>query len=343
MEDNTKEDHDLLFKVLEGKALESEHRKFNEWLEKSAANREFFEELKAMRQSVLLEQSSYDTSQALTRMRAAMEKNSNPVPIPRHTWADRSRQRRHRWVLSAFALLFLSVSLFIGDLLRKRTPEFTGKLYQTSPGQQLEIQLEDGSAIHLNGASQVQLEKDFNDDTREVFLTGEAFFKVSHNPDRPFIVHTETIHTKVLGTAFNVRAYRDDTDVHVTVESGKVGVGLGKQELSTLMRGQDLLYDKKQLQWKVHTGVNIDLYTGWRNDLLLFEDATLETIIHSMERHYGIETTHWENAAVKNCRYTVHLEQRDLEQALRILEMTTNLVMKLEHKNALTISGDGCE
>jgi ferric-dicitrate binding protein FerR (iron transport regulator) len=58
MEDNTKEDHDLLFKVLEGKALESEHRKFNEWLEKSAANREFFEELRTMRQSVLLEQSS---------------------------------------------------------------------------------------------------------------------------------------------------------------------------------------------------------------------------------------------------------------------------------------------
>jgi transmembrane sensor len=342
MEDNTKEDLDLLFKVLEGKALESEHRKFNEWLEKSAANREFFEELKAMRQSVLLEQSSYDTPQALIRMRAAMEKN-NPVLIPRHTWADRSRQRRHRWALSAFALLFLSASLFIGGLLRKRAPEFTGKLYQTFPGQQLDIQLADGSAIHLNGASQVQLEKDFNDDTREIFLTGEAFFKVAHDHDRPFIVHTETIHTKVLGTAFNVRAYRNDADVHVTVESGKVGVGLGKQEFSTLTRGQDLLYDKKQLQWKVHNDVNIDLYTGWRNDLLLFEDATLETIIHSMERHYGIETTHWENAAVKSCRYTVHLEQRDLEQALRILEITTNLVMKLENKNALTISGNRCE
>ena len=344
-DDNIKVDHDLLFRVLEGRALESEQRKFKEWLEQSERNREFFEELKSVRQSVLLEQSSYDATHAFGKVQAAIQKGTPSVLSSGQTITDPPRQRRHYWAISSVALLLLSASLLVVNLLRKpRTPEFaTGKVYQTLPGEHLDVQLDDGSVIYLNAASRISLDHGFNGKTREVFLTGEAFFQVARDEDRPFIVHTETLHTHVLGTAFNVHAYPEDDSTRVTVESGKVRVGLGEQNLSVLVRGMDLGYDKKQRRWKITHGVDTELYTGWRNGVLRFEDAPLETIMASVERYYGIESILWENVAAKNCRYTVHLEHRDLQQTLKILEMTTTLVMKLENDQTLKISGQSCE
>jgi ferric-dicitrate binding protein FerR (iron transport regulator) len=341
-DDSMNVDHDLLFRVLEGRAIESEQRKFNEWLESSARNREFFEELQAMRQSVLLEQSSYDAAHALGKVRAAIQRN-NPASISEPVVTEPPR-KRHYWIISSLALLFFAVSLLVVNLLRKpRTPQFTGKVYQTMPGERIDVTLDDGSVIYLNAASRVTLDSEFNGSTREVLLTGEAFFQVSPNADRPFKVHTETLYTQVLGTSFNVRAYPEDESTHVTVESGKVRVGVGEQELSILAPGMNLGYDKKQQQWKITHDVDSELFTGWHNGVLRFEDAPLETIITSIERYYGIGTIVWENAAAKHCRYTVHLEHRDLPNTLRILEITTNMVMTLEDSGELRITGNACE
>src|SRR5690606_40088 len=82
---------------------------------------------------------------------------------------------------------------------------------KSSVGERKSFQLPDGSKVMLNSASTIQVSKNFNETTRELTLSGEAFFDVASNPEKPFIIHTASMDVKVLGTIFNVKAYDEET------------------------------------------------------------------------------------------------------------------------------------
>src|SRR5690606_37889089 len=85
--------------------------------------------------------------------------------------------------------------------------------------------LADGTKVWLNAASRISYGKNFgNGALRDVYLDGEAFFDVAHDPDKPFIVHTSSIQIKVLGTSFNVRSYAEDNTIETTLVQGKVRI-----------------------------------------------------------------------------------------------------------------------
>ncbi len=165
----------------------------------------------------------------------------------------------------------------------------TEVIKQTAFGQKQIIRLPDGSIVHLNAGSKLAYTEPFQGNKRKVTLIGEAFFEVARDEQRPFVIHSGVVSTKVLGTSFNVRAYPDEHEIVVSVETGKVGVNLEEKdenveinptEQATYLDGQDSFsvstFDRQEI-------------LGWKDGIIQFKDMPLSKVIAKLERIYGVE------------------------------------------------------
>lgn len=214
-------------------------------------------------------------------------------------------------VIIPFFLLggFLLYSLSVGDELIEVTAAY---------GEQKRLLLPDSSEIWLNAGSTITYPQTFAEDKRLVTLDGEAYFIVSKDTTKPFIVETSQLSVKVLGTKFNVRAYADDERISTTLTSGKVEVNVRSQLPRILQPNERLTYDKSTSHIDISTVESIDT-DSWIKGRLFFTNATAEEIFRTLERRYNttIENT-LSIPATK--RYTVKfLKDENLNEMLNIL------------------------
>lgn len=159
-------------------------------------------------------------------------------------------------------------------------------------GSRSTITLADGTTVWLNAGSRLIYPSKFVDKTREVYLIGEAFFEVQENKNQPFVVKTNDVLVKVLGTKFNVTAYPEDFAVQTILAEGSVeiknaGAGRGEKEL-TLEPGY-LAYFNKKTKQTITQKVNVDEYTSWISGLLSFTNTDFNRITKKLERYYNIQ------------------------------------------------------
>jgi len=204
------------------------------------------------------------------------------------------------------------------------------------------VKLPDGTSVQLNTNSHIEYPENFDGKaTREVTLTGEAFFDVKHDSKHPFVIHTGKIITTVLGTAFNISAYRPDQSVSVTVVRGKVQVQDANRILAVLNPDQ-------QFEWKGGTQgskpkVNIDANTvvAWKQGDLILDDITLEEAAVQIAERYNVKVT-FANEKLKKCRFTAaFLNRNEIGQVLSVIGDITGAKLELKN-NEVTINGQGC-
>jgi len=162
-------------------------------------------------------------------------------------------------------------------------------------GQKLTFFLSDGSKVKLNSESTISFQQTFESAQRVVTLEGEAFFEVTPDQNRPFIVRTGDVETRVLGTSFNVEAYPADEKVKVAVKTGKVSVNapgpktdLDARETIVLSPLEMATYSKKTNKSKV-SGYDQLTVLGWGDGTLHFENATMDEFVSKLERWYGVD------------------------------------------------------
>ena len=150
-------------------------------------------------------------------------------------------------------------------------------------GQDYHLTLADGTQVWMNAESRLEFPDRFNGNTREVRLEGEAYFEVKRDAKRPFIVHTDYLTTRVLGTAFNVRA-RSRRDASVTLVSGRVQVGTGDLA-KVLSPGEQAALSGSQLAVK-----SVDTYPiiQWKEGFLFFDNPSLFFIMQELSKWYGV-------------------------------------------------------
>ncbi|MBE0653108.1 MAG: FecR domain-containing protein [Bacteroidales bacterium] len=155
-------------------------------------------------------------------------------------------------------------------------------------GKSSKIILADGSHIWLNAGSRLSYPSEFRGNSREIYLTGEAFFEVSHNPSKPFYVITPEIKIRVIGTSFNVSAYPDEQTVQTVLVSGKVTAGKNKLLAGTidLVPGERLTYDKSTTDLSKDK-VDINNHSSWKDGYLLFNNAPCSHVFLKLERYYN--------------------------------------------------------
>lgn len=157
-------------------------------------------------------------------------------------------------------------------------------------GHRHEITLSDGTHVHLNSGSRLVFPAEFSGSKREVFLKGEGYFQVSKNPEKPFIVKTDFVDIKVLGTVFNISAYENEQIATTVLVEGKVTV-LQKNKLfgyseKVLKPGEGCFYSS-QAQTSEIRNVNLCEYVSWIDGIIPFKDKSLNEIVNRVERYYN--------------------------------------------------------
>jgi transmembrane sensor len=262
---------------------------------------------------------------------------------------------RGGWLRVAAVFLFLLVSggavfFFWGS--RERSTEETerafkddnNRILRTARGKRTIITLDDGSRVWLNADSRIAYNNNFGQNNlREVFLDGEAFFDVAEDKTRPFIVNTTSISVKVLGTAFNVRSFKTDSTVQATLLRGKISLSTGSgQEDVVLHPNQQAVYVKETKQIVLHNKVDPGDYTSWKNGQLNFKDETFENIMHDIERWYDVKIV-VESDDDLGCRFSAKIDNKSLEEVLELFKAAgPSFEYRIEGRE-VTISGKFCD
>ena len=219
------------------------------------------------------------------------------------------------------------------------TPSLTHR--EVANGQQLTIKLMDGSVIKLNAGSTLSYPEKFPADRREVHLKGEAYFEVAPNPKAPFIIHTDEVHIRVLGTKFAVEAYPEKQDVRVAVVEGKVEVGVsntadkdGKEEVY-LTRDEMATFEKHKREMTI-SGFDKNELLGWKDGILLFEKADFSEIVRRLERWYGVKIRiEGELKMSADWRFSGKFENRPLEYILEVCRYPNRFSYEVTDKEVI--------
>lgn len=176
-------------------------------------------------------------------------------------------------------------SLITSELIEKQIPK----------GQKLTVYLSDGSKVILNSESKISYSKPFDAHQRIVELEGEAFFEVTPDKNRPFIVKAGNLLTKVLGTSFNIKAYPLDKNVKIAVKSGKVAVENTAQKTKNKLNKTVILLPSEMITYKKsNNSTSVSNFDprkelAWSEGILYFNDASMKEFVAKIERWYGID------------------------------------------------------
>lgn len=185
------------------------------------------------------------------------------------------------------------------------------------------LTLEDGTVVHLNSQSVLEFPVHFAKDKREVYLEGEAFFRVEHTGDLPFIVHTRSMDIHVTGTEFNVRAYHGESKIQTTLSRGRVNVMVDGSRYD-LLPDQQAELDLKDRSTTVRE-VEAQDYTAWTEGLFVFKDRRLEEIMNELARWYDFEVF-YQNPEVGEMIFGGKLNREgSIEPILKVMEATLAL------------------
>ncbi len=275
---------EIIIKYLQGQCSPEEEDLLLKWLQESSENKRFFYEQKALLNYRKVKH--FGTDEQLSQATARFHSN-----------VGRAESRRKKQVYLRFAryaavlLFLLSVPalLYKVGYLGSNSELITVSVAQTDSAKF--VPLSDGSRVWLNSNSSITYPENFSKGERNVQLTGEAYFEVSHDSLHPFKVQANNIQVKVLGTSFNVRSYSSEKNTETTLVEGKVVIQ-NKQghNLAMLAPGQMAEYDKTS-QYLAVKAVDPDGYTAWRRGLIVFTNATLNDITGKLSDLYQVHFT----------------------------------------------------
>lgn len=315
---------ELYKKMLKGDCSQEEAEQVLKWLQENPAAFDvaMLEEMNAMEHRDLPENIR---QQMLSFFKAKGIETIEETPVI--DISVERKKRRYLWPAAA-AILLAIASGWIFNLLRTpASPSLAwAEIRNTSTNVKLVI-LPDSSKVWLNTQATLRYRKDFTrHPQREVQITGEGFFKVTHDPNHPFLVETDKLTTRVLGTEFNVEAYNDEKFIKVTLQQGSVQVNTktdaGVQSMQQVLQpGQTALYARATafLQVKSSSMANPD---AWTKDGLVLNDVPLPDALKRISHKYNQPIVFDSLSAVKHRHITAYYRKMTIEQVLTQLGFT---------------------
>ncbi len=235
----------------------------------------------------------------------------------------------------AAAILIISSLAAIGLKQSMMVKEKSGASQLSS------LVLPDGSTISLNANTKISYSKNFGKTAREIKLEGEAYFEVAHDKSKPFIVIARDSRIEVLGTQFNVKAYKNQSEIKLSVTEGTVKFSDRKQQAKTaiLKAGESATYIKANQEISLVSAV-IKNDIAWKSRQLYFEHTPLHEVASVLENTYQVKIEVSES--VKNCSISVSFDNSDLASVLSVLKSTLALSVRVDN-DKIFLSGQGCQ
>ncbi|MEM6813806.1 MAG: FecR domain-containing protein [Bacteroidota bacterium] len=243
------------------------------------------------------------------------------------------------WKIAASIVVVLGIGLFY---FLNQTEKHTKYITQsTSRGQKTTVTLSDGSIVKLNSESSITYPGSFSIfQSREIDLIGEAFFEIKNDPNKPFIVRSGDVHTKVLGTSFNVSAFPDNSDIKVTVASGKVSVSNLKSKV-TLLPGSEAVSDRISGELIKRNAI-VDRATAWKEGIIYFDNISLREASKILSRWYDVNFE-FETERIQNCRVEGKFRSDHIHNVLQNIQFIIDFEFQFTDDNTVLINGEGCD
>lgn len=249
-----------------------------------------------------------------------------------------NRLKSSNWFVFAKVAAIFIVAMLIGvyanQFVITEKPDLAPVLKEISMdrGQRGTVTLSDGTKVSLNSESKITLPNNFEADVREVYLEGEAYFDVAKNPEKPFIVVIRGTKVEVLGTSFSVRSFPEDEIVRTVVEEGVVsfrGITESDDNGVILTAGNLGTFDIDEQSITTEEVENLDLYLGWKNGYLFFQDASMDKVKLALERKYDIQVE-FSTHEIEDLQLTAEFKSRMLKNVLETISMSLDLEYEID-------------
>ncbi|EHQ27883.1 FecR family protein [Mucilaginibacter paludis] len=221
--------------------------------------------------------------------------------------------------VAAVAIVLLVAGLFVRrDNWQEQKTAFT--IFKTNTGQVKKLELPDGSIVWLNAMSRVRISEGFEKKaTRNVYLDeGEAFFEVKRNPSRPFLVITNSITTRVLGTSFDVKAYKRLNYASVTLRTGHVAVTDRQGKMALLLPNQRATYLINEHTYRL-SSYNGEKSKNWVEGRTVLSNASFQELALVVENIYGVKLTS-NNKLTNTYKYNIVISQQHaVDETLKLI------------------------
>ncbi|MCG8310169.1 MAG: DUF4974 domain-containing protein [Cytophagales bacterium] len=287
--------YSVIARFLAGEATEHDEKKIREWIEKSLLDECDLEQIRSA-----WEQSAFDDERIKIinqeDIRDKVWQQSVKTPGKAMPGGRRGTNFVYFTKIAASALIFVavitSVYFFIyssnGAHQMREPASWVHK--QNPSGEKSKIFLPDGSIVWLNSASTLQFIDNFSDSNRFIKLTGEAYFEVVKDVNRPFIVDCRNVLAKALGTSFNINGYAQEA-INVSLLKGKVIINTAEYR-----DDEGIILNPGEFSLMNEAGENLDIgkfdpeeTTAWKDGILIFKDASFNEIKERLELWYGVE------------------------------------------------------
>ncbi|HCE58750.1 MAG TPA: hypothetical protein DER09_13215 [Prolixibacteraceae bacterium] len=229
---------------------------------------------------------------------------------------------RYRFITrcaAAATLLLVVMFSVMGYFFTRQKPEVMLTEYKSKQNEIKEFVLSDGTKVWLNNSSVLITSQPFLDNIREVLLIGEGYFEVAHDVEKPFIIKTPALQTKVLGTHVNVRAYQGNNNVEVSLYEGKVELYDTEKPSSAIAMkpGEKTIFSVKDRSVYIKS-IKYEKEAVWRDGIIRFYDDDMYTIAQKLENKFDTRII-IANDEVGKLRYTGNFEKETLDQILKLL------------------------
>ena len=300
---------------------EEERARLKEWLDQSDDHLKLFANL-----------SDYQKFEEWEALHANFEKKADWRGIHKAITGRAPIKKVYKTLAKIAAVLL--IPLFLGIWIHKSNNDILLNNTVVVPkGVQHCLTLSDGSRVWLNTGTKFTYPRKFNSKKREVLLDGEAYFEVTPGLKSAFVVKAGEMDVVVVGTEFNVRAYREDKEFRITLNDGKVKVRSQNEEVILNKNQQASLTPDNELV--IDRNIDASIYSAWRNHSLSYKDQTLKTITEDLERYYNVKFK-FEKPELSHIRFSINVQRfNDVYKLLDLLKETGKIdyTIKRNHNN----------
>lgn len=322
-----KEDTLLQNRLLTKSATPDEDLALETWVASDKNNRLFWENLDALfnDEEAALVASQLNMEAAWNAVEKRISENKK---VSHHSSLFKMNRAVTQWSIAATVVgVLLSTFIYLS-----LTKEDTSNLLATNLDVK-EVILADGSTVTINSNSQLSYPNSFKDNNREVTLNGEAFFEITKNPQKPFIVKTKNLEIKVLGTKFNVDDFGGNSKLmQVNVVEGKVEVRSNsfQNNVITLVKGESAILDKEHGTFLKSTKSATN-GAAWKTKTFTFNNSNLDEVLNSLSKAYKMKMAIKDSSLLNN-HLTATFEKKDINFVMTIISSTFNLNYAIENE-----------
>lgn len=319
---------DLIEQFLYGKLSTIEEKDLLNWIDLDRENLLLFIKEQDRLRPVILSKSRTLTDKHWIRLQ-------NIIDIKRLVSRQR-RKKRLQFIGITSLAASLVVGLFFYALIHSKlqTPAelVAFSTVTTTLGERTSLSLPDGTKVNLNAGSSLRYPDSFTESERKVELSGEAFFDVVHNEDKPFIVQTHALNVRVLGTAFNIEAFIENSEVNTTLVNGKIILEKEHNNkmvlLAEMKPNERVVYQVDNQKINLSIEEDISQYIVWKDGKLVFLNDPIEEVAKKLGLWYNV-SVNIQSEELKESRFTGTFTNEPIKKVLDLLSVSSPMDYKI--------------